>query len=96
MKISKKDVEHVAKLARLDLTEEEKEKFSRQLSNVLSYVDKLREVKTEGVSPTAQITGLENVSRDDMVGGCDAGTKAAIVKAFPSRFGDQLKVKRII
>ncbi len=59
------DVAHIAKLANLPLKPEEKEKFEEQLSKILSYVEKLKEVNTKNVETTSQITRLENVSRDD-------------------------------
>lgn len=59
------DVTHVAKLANLTLTSEEKKKFETQLSSVLEYVDKLKEVNTDSVEETSQTTGLENVTRTD-------------------------------
>lgn len=64
-KLSKKDVEHIAKLSRLELTNAEKEKFADQLSNVLNYFDQLNEVDTANVEPTAQVTGLVNVMAED-------------------------------
>lgn len=67
MALERKDIEHIAKLARLDLTEEELEKYGQQLSGVLDYIDQLREVDTENVEPTAQVTGLSNVFRDDEI-----------------------------
>ena len=66
-RLSRDQVKHIAKLARLSLTEEEVEKFQRQLSEVLEYMEVLNEVETEGVEPTAQVTGLENVFREDEV-----------------------------
>lgn len=59
------DVKHVAKLANLKLTEGEEVKFERQLSNILSYVEKLNEIKTDGIEQTAQVTGLQNIKRED-------------------------------
>ena len=62
------NVPHVAKLANLKITEEETKKFEKQLSDVLEYINKLNEVDTKDVSPTHQVTGLENVFRQDSVG----------------------------
>ncbi|OGH29923.1 MAG: asparaginyl/glutamyl-tRNA amidotransferase subunit C [Candidatus Levybacteria bacterium RIFCSPHIGHO2_12_FULL_37_9] len=59
------DVGHIAKLANLEIKESEKEKFQKQLSSVLQYVDKLQEVDTKDVEATSQVTGLENVTRED-------------------------------
>lgn len=67
MKLTKQEVEHIAELARIKLSEKEKEKFQEQLSSILEYVNKLSEVDTEGVEPIAHITGLFNVTREDEV-----------------------------
>ena len=59
------DVGHIAKLANLSLKPEEKEKFEKQLSETLEYINKLNSVDTANVEPTSQVTGLENVVRED-------------------------------
>lgn len=59
------DVKHTAKLANLPLQKEEEEKFEKQLSEVLFMIEKLNEVNTKDVFPTSQVTGLENVTRED-------------------------------
>ena len=61
------EVRHVAKLAKVKLTDEEVAKFGPQLSDVLDYMDVLSEVDTEGVSETSQVTGLKNVMENDEV-----------------------------
>ena len=58
-------IEHIAKLSRLKLTDDEKKLYSEQLSSVLDYVEQLSEVDTENVEGTANITGLKNVFRED-------------------------------
>ena len=63
--ITVKDVEHVAKLARLELTEEEKELYTKQLGDVLKYVDQMNEVDTTNVEPMIQVVDFVNVTRDD-------------------------------
>jgi len=68
MKITRREVEHVAKLARLELSEEEKEKLTDQLSNILTYVEKLNELDTTGVAPTSHVLDMSNVMRDDTPG----------------------------
>lgn len=65
MKITRKEVEHVARLARLELKEEEIEQFTRQLSDILSYVEKLNELDTKEVEPTSHVLPVKNVLRDD-------------------------------
>ncbi|MFH1533799.1 MAG: Asp-tRNA(Asn)/Glu-tRNA(Gln) amidotransferase subunit GatC [Nitrospirota bacterium] len=68
--LSEKEVRHVAKLARIELTDSEVKKFSGQLSGVLDYMDILKEVDTEGVEETSQVTGLQNVlGADEVVAG---------------------------
>lgn len=67
MKISRKEVEHVAKLARLELKEEEIEQFSHQLSAILEYMDQLNELNTDGVEPTSHVIAFTNVFREDAV-----------------------------
>ena len=64
-KLTKIDVLHVAKLAKLDLTDAEVNKFLPQLSSVIDYFSQLNEVDTENTEPTAQVTGLEDVYRND-------------------------------
>ncbi|WP_127582407.1 Asp-tRNA(Asn)/Glu-tRNA(Gln) amidotransferase subunit GatC [Paenibacillus koleovorans] len=65
MSISIQDVEHVAKLARLDLNEQEKQTFTEQLNAILKYADKLNELNTDGVEPTSHAMPLVNVMRAD-------------------------------
>jgi len=66
-KLNKKDVEHIAQLARLNLTEAEILRFQKQLSEVVSYVEELSEVDTSKVLPTSQTTGLTNIFRGDEI-----------------------------
>jgi len=70
-KLDRSQIEKIAKLSRLELTDEEKDKFAGQLSAVLDYFGKLNEVNTDNVEITAQVTGLENVYREDKVDQCD-------------------------
>jgi aspartyl-tRNA(Asn)/glutamyl-tRNA(Gln) amidotransferase subunit C len=67
MEISKEQVEHVARLARLEVSEDEKAMFARQLSGILTYMDQLKELETKGVEPTATVLPTDNVFRDDDV-----------------------------
>jgi aspartyl-tRNA(Asn)/glutamyl-tRNA(Gln) amidotransferase subunit C len=59
------DVLHIAKLANLPLKKEEIEKYEKQLSSILEYIEKLQKVNTDNVKETSQVTNLENVTRDD-------------------------------
>jgi aspartyl-tRNA(Asn)/glutamyl-tRNA(Gln) amidotransferase subunit C len=67
MALTIEEVEHVAHLARLRLSAEELEKMRTDLSNILGYIDMLKEVDVSDVAPTAQVTDLHNVMRDDEV-----------------------------
>lgn len=59
------DVKHVASLANLKIKDEDLPKFEKQLTEIVSYVEKLKEVDTENVEITSQVTGLENVTKKD-------------------------------
>ncbi|MDP2860595.1 MAG: Asp-tRNA(Asn)/Glu-tRNA(Gln) amidotransferase subunit GatC [bacterium] len=63
----KLDIAHIAKLANLSLTPAEEKKFSRQLGEILDYIAKLNKLDTEKIEPTSQVTGLENVWREDEI-----------------------------
>lgn len=67
MSIQVKDVEHVAKLARLNLTDEERGMFTDQLNAILQYAEKLNELDTDNVEPTTHVLKLSNVMREDEV-----------------------------
>ncbi len=67
MKLSREEVLHIARLARLGLTEAEVDKLREQLSNILENFDVLKRVDTADVPPTAQSIALQNVMRDDKV-----------------------------
>ena len=66
--ISKNDVDHVALLSRLDLSEEEREMFTGQLNDVLEHIRSLEQLDTTGVAPTSHVLPLRNVYREDQVG----------------------------
>ncbi|MCL4354108.1 Asp-tRNA(Asn)/Glu-tRNA(Gln) amidotransferase subunit GatC [Patescibacteria group bacterium] len=61
------DILKVAKLANLELKDDEKNELEKQLSTILEYIDKLKELNTENVEETSQVTNLENVEREDSV-----------------------------
>lgn len=66
MKISRAEIEHIALLARLSLSDEEKDLFGSQLSGILGYMEKLNELDTGDVEPTSHVLSLNNVMRDDV------------------------------
>jgi aspartyl-tRNA(Asn)/glutamyl-tRNA(Gln) amidotransferase subunit C len=65
MKISKKDIEYIANLSRIELTEHEKEMFVHQLNDILSYIEKLNKLNTENIKPLAYAMSVSNVFRED-------------------------------
>jgi aspartyl-tRNA(Asn)/glutamyl-tRNA(Gln) amidotransferase subunit C len=67
MKLSREEVEHVARLARLAVTESEIEVFQKQLSDILNYIGKLNELETGDVEPTSHVLDIRNVFREDEV-----------------------------
>jgi len=66
MDFTREQIDYVAHLSRVELTEAERELFGAQLASILAYVDKLDELDTTGVPPTAHVMGLHNVFRDDV------------------------------
>ena len=94
MEITKEAVEKVAKLARLEISEAEKAAFVKQLSQILTHVEKLREYDTAGVEPTAAVLGQVNVFRDDVVRP-SLPVDQALANA-PARDGDGFAVPKII
>lgn len=85
-------IDQLAVLARLEMSPSEKRHYTRQLSVVLDYVDSLREVDTNAVAETCQVTGLEDVYREDEVVECGPETRKKLLALFPERVGDWLRV----
>jgi aspartyl-tRNA(Asn)/glutamyl-tRNA(Gln) amidotransferase subunit C len=92
--ISRADVEHVARLARLSLCEAELERMREQLSAILQYIDKLRALDTDSVEPTAHAVPLVNVMREDEVEPCFP--RDEMLANAPDRAGEFFRVPRII
>ena len=78
MSLTPTQVRHIAKLARLTIRDDEVEKFAKELSAILDYIEKLKEVDTQGVEPMSQITGLENITRLDTIIERPASTEALL------------------
>lgn len=94
--ISKDQVKHIAKLARIELNETEKEKFAKDLSSILDYIDKLNKVDTSKIKPISQVTGLENITRSDDTKYELPDTRSKILKEAPKRKGDYIQVPKIL
>ena len=96
MQLSKQETQHIARLARLELTDAELEKYCGQLSNILSYIDQLNEADVSGVLPTAQASGLENVLSEDKIKSWNEKEIEEALAGAPEREERFIKVKRVI
>lgn len=94
MKITKAEVEHVARLARLELSAQEVETFTGQMDAILAYVDKLNELETSGITPTAHAVPMENAFREDVVAP-SIGIDNALANA-PDRADNFFRVPKVI
>jgi aspartyl-tRNA(Asn)/glutamyl-tRNA(Gln) amidotransferase subunit C len=93
-KITMQEVEQVARLARLTLSDAEKERMRRELDGILSYIDKLRALDTEGVPPTSHAVPMTNVMREDEP--VPSLPQEDMLANAPDRNGDFFRVPRII
>lgn len=96
MKLTIDQVQHIADLARIELTPQEKEKYAGELSAVLGFIEQLSEVDTDNVVPTSQVTGLVNVVREDKAEECGEEIRKQIFKAAPLAEGEYFKVKAVL
>ena len=94
MQITKQEVEYVAKLARLNLTEEEKETLNKNMEDIIEFANKLNSLDTEGVEPTAMILPMYNVFREDNVEA--SYNREEILKNAPSAEDGCFKVPKIV
>ena len=92
--ITREDVEHVAELARLELTAAEKGQFIAQLNSILTYIEKLSELNTAGVEPTSHVLPMSNVFRDDEVR--PSLDRAEVLAQAPAAEQDRFRVPRIL
>jgi len=91
--ITIKEVEHVAKLARLELTEDEKTQFLEQLNKIIGYFNQLNEVNTEGIEPMAHSVPIVNVMREDIA--VDANLREEILNNAPQEENGYFRVPKI-
>ena len=96
MSLELKDIEHIAKLARLDLSETEKEKFTSQLGNILDFIENLNQVDTESIEPMLHslCSERDNVLREDI--NIASVSHEQIIKNAPSGENRFFKVKKVI
>jgi aspartyl-tRNA(Asn)/glutamyl-tRNA(Gln) amidotransferase subunit C len=93
-KITKREVEHVARLARLELSDEEKETFTKQLNNILTYVEKLNELDTKDVEPTSHVLQIQNIFKEDEIR--ESLPRERALSNAPDRTDEFYRVPKII
>jgi aspartyl-tRNA(Asn)/glutamyl-tRNA(Gln) amidotransferase subunit C len=94
-KLTREDVLKLARLARLELSEEEIAEYQTELSEILQYVEQLQDVDVSGLKPTNQVTGLTNVMREDEVRDYGYDTED-LLKNVPKVKDHQIQVKRML
>ena len=93
--LTREDVLKLARLARLQLTDQETERFLREISVILGYVEQLQTIDLDGIEPTSQVTGLTNVERPDVVKNYGA-TPSDLLDNAPATENGHIKVKRML
>lgn len=93
--ISRDDVQHLAQLSSLQLTDDEADSLRADLDNIVNYIHQLSELDTTGVEPTYQVTDLENVWRDDVVDDYGLGGEQ-LVSLAPESLENQIKVPKVL
>ncbi|HMS50622.1 MAG TPA: Asp-tRNA(Asn)/Glu-tRNA(Gln) amidotransferase subunit GatC [Candidatus Saccharibacteria bacterium] len=93
--LTRDDVLRLAALAKLDISDDEIEQYTKELSEILNYVEQLSAVDTEGLEPTSQVTGLTNIMRPDEE--IDYGvSQELLLKNVPARKDNSIKVQRVL
>lgn len=93
--ITTDDVRHLAQLSNLQLSDEEVANLQTDLGNILNYIDQLGALDTTGVEPTYQVTGLENVWRDDVVEQTNV-TREKLLELAPDTANSAVKVPQVL
>jgi aspartyl-tRNA(Asn)/glutamyl-tRNA(Gln) amidotransferase subunit C len=94
MSVTIKDVEHIAKLAKLEFSDEEKEKFTHQFNDILKYMEQLNSIDTSNVEPLSHVIELQNVFREDKVKPSISTEEA--LKNAPDKTDEHFKVPKVI
>lgn len=90
----KEEIQHLAKLSRLDLSNKEIEKFTKEISSILDYVSELQKIDTQNIEPISQVAGLKDVKRKDEAE--EFKNKKGIFNNTPNKKGDFFKVKTVL
>lgn len=94
MSVSKEDVKHIAKLSKLELTEQELEKYTNELSSIVDFANELSNIDVEGIKPTAHILDIKNVFRKDEVQ--PSYDREEILKNAPSKDAGCVSVPKVV
>ena len=93
--ISRDDVQHLAQLSSLQLSDDELDGLQQDIGNILSYIEQLGALNTDGIEPTYQVTDLENVTRNDVV--IDYGvSRDQLLALAPASHNQQVKVPKVL
>lgn len=95
MELTKEDIKHIARLSRLELQDNEAEKYRGDLISILGYVDKLAEVDTANVSEMTAGIISHNIWRTDEARVSDPGEREALINSFPRKNGTLLEVPAV-
>lgn len=93
--VTRDTVQHLAQLSSLQLSDDELDKLQGDIANILQYVEQLGELDTTNVAPTYQVTGLNNVWRDDVVSE-DGTNREELLRLTPETYNNQIKVPKVI
>lgn len=92
MNLSTEQIQHLGNLARLRLSQKDLKIYATELNDILGYIERLNEVDTGSVEPTAQVTGLEHVVRIDKISSCEESIRDGLIQNFPHSRDDLLSV----
>jgi len=94
MEFTKKEIEKLSQLARIELSEEEKKKFGKQIASILDYIKQIQEVDTKKIKVDSHLQGLTNVYKQDKK--VESNKTREIVDQFPKKHGHLNKVKPVL
>ncbi len=95
--ITEDEIKKLATLASLDLSSEEVAKYSQEVSSILEMIDKLQQINTDGVEPTYQVSGNQNVTRGDLIADTNDLVKPSeLLELAPEQQNGSIKVKKVL
>jgi aspartyl-tRNA(Asn)/glutamyl-tRNA(Gln) amidotransferase subunit C len=92
--ITRKDVEYIAKLARIDLEEKDIDKYQKELSSILDFVSKLQKVDTDSIKPLSSVAGINNITRQDLI--TNKNNKEALLKNAPKTKNGSIVTNKVL